>query len=101
MLDFKLQYYFELYKDTPIASTAKFKLAFTKKHGSFELLNELMIMIQKYQYHKYGDLISDGHNTTESRGNGERFKREMMRMRNRFGTKEERMKRKLKERGVL
>lgn len=50
MLEFKLEYYFELYKDTVLLSTTKFKDVFTKKHGEFELLPELINMIQKYQY---------------------------------------------------
>lgn len=94
MLEFKLQYYFEIYKDAAIISTSKFKEEFIKKHGKFELLNELVIMIQRYQRNKYGDVVGDGRNTLEVRGNGVRHKLEMTRKRNRYGTKEERNKRK-------
>lgn len=94
MLEFKLNYYFNKYKDTICFRVAKFKEEFIKQEGEFELLNELVIMIQKYQHKRYGDLISDGMNTLECLGNGVRNQKENCRNRNRFGTKEERIIRK-------
>ena len=97
MLEFKLQYYFEKYKDVSVISSPKFKETFKKNEGEFELLNELLVMIQRYQIKKYGDLITTGRNIYETKGNGKRFDMELTRERNRFGTKEERKRRKLNE----
>ena len=97
MLEFKLEYYFELYKDTVLLSTTKFKDVFTKKHGEFELLPELINMIQKYQYKKYGNLLQTGKVITRGVKRGTFNNREYARNRNRFGTKEDRIKRKLGE----
>ena len=49
MLEFKLNYYFEKYKNASVISSPKFKEVFIKKEGEFELLNELLVMIQRYQ----------------------------------------------------
>lgn len=98
MLEFKLNYYFEMYKDTCILSAPRFKEIFTKKHGDFELINELAIMIQKYQYEKYGNLLSSGKRTGVNVKKGSYNNSYNNRIRDRFGTKEERMRRKLKER---
>lgn len=94
MLEFKLQCYFEIYKDAPILKSSKFKEDFIKKHGNFELLSELVVMIQRYQRKKYGDLLNDGTNTIEKYTKGTRNRREISRKRNKLGTKEERNKRK-------
>ena len=97
MLEFKLQYYFEKYKDTCIISTALFKVVFTKKEGEFELLPELVNMIQKYQYNKYGNLLTSGKKTYRLVKKGTYGMLENQRMNNRFGSKEERLKRKLED----
>ena len=94
MLEFKLNYFFEKYKNASVISSPKFKEAFIKKE---ELLNELLVMIQRYQIKKYGDLVTTGKNTYETKGNGKRFNMELTRERNRFGTKEERKRRKINE----
>ena len=54
MLDFKLNYYFEMLKDKPFKSTKIFKSEFIKQYGNFEYLNELVVMITNYQIEKYG-----------------------------------------------
>lgn len=95
MLEFKLNYYFNKYKDTCIIKTSKFKNEFIKKEGKFELMNELIVMIQRYQYNKYGEILPDSNITIEVLGTGRRNQKESCRNRNRFGTKEERQKRKL------
>ena len=97
MLEFKLEYYFNLYKDTILLSTTKFKDVFTKKHGEFELLPELINMIQKYQYKKYGNLLQTGKVITRNVKKGTFNQREYARNHNRFGTREERIQRKLGE----
>ena len=97
MLEFKLEYYFNLYKDSVVVSTAKFKDVFIKKHGDFELLPELINMIQKYQYKKYGNLLQTGKVITRNVKKGTFNNREYARNRNRFGTREDRIRRKLGE----
>lgn len=63
MLEFKLNYYFEKYKDTCIIKSRLFKELFIKENGDFPLLNELVVMIQRYQYNKYGELVESGRKT--------------------------------------
>lgn len=52
-------------------------------------------MIQKYQYEKYGELISSGYNYEVKVKKGYYNTLEGMRKRYRYGTKEERRKRKI------
>ena len=65
MLEFKLNYYFEKYKDSCVISLSKFRDRFIKENGDFPLINEVFIMIQKYQYKNYGDLVASGRKTTK------------------------------------
>lgn len=97
MLEFKLQYYFEKYKNSCVIVAPKFKSNFIKKEGEFELLNELLVMIQRYQLKKYGDLLASGKRTQVVVKKGNYAKLENQRKNNRFGSKEERLKRKLEE----
>ena len=97
MLEFKLQYYFEKYKDTCVISAPKFKDTFIKKEGEFELLNELLVMIQRYQLKKYHDLIPSGKKTGVVVKKGTYGKLENQRNITRFGIKEERQRRKINE----
>ena len=90
MLEFKLNYYFEKYKDTCIIKTPVFKDRFKKENGDFELLNELIVMIQKYQIKKYGDLVESGKKTFRNVKKGHYSHLEQIRNRKRFGTKEDR-----------
>ena len=55
--DFKLNLYFNMYKDYPIGSRDKFRKRFVKKHGKFHYLPELILMIEKYQKEKFGMTI--------------------------------------------
>lgn len=55
--EFKLQFYFNLYKDYPVSSREKFKKYFEKNHGVFRYFNELTVMIDKYQHNKYGETL--------------------------------------------
>ena len=59
MMGFKLKMYFEKYKDLPLPSREKFRYNFKKKHGEFQYLEELMLMIEKYQLKKYGETLSN------------------------------------------
>ena len=94
MLEFKLNMYFEEYKDTSVCKTSEFKKDFIKKHGEFPLLNELIIMIQKYQIKKYGSTL-DRSNFIETNKNQRRISvMEQNRNIKRFGTKKEREARK-------
>ena len=55
--EFKLQFYFNMYKDYPVINTQKFTYEFIKKHGKFNYLRELILMIEKYQRQRYGNLV--------------------------------------------
>ena len=97
MYDFKLNYYFYKYKDHSLISITKFKSDFIKNEGKFDYLNELIIMIQKYQCKKYNSLVETGKYTFNDIPRETQTNRERSRVVNRFGTKEERIRRKLKE----
>ena len=56
-MDFKLELYFNMYKDSPIIRRSYFTKQFIKKHGKFDYLPELIFMIERYQVQKYGNLI--------------------------------------------
>jgi len=55
--EFKLNLYYNIYKNSPIASREKFRKMFWKKHGRFQYLPELIYMIERYQSKKFGSLI--------------------------------------------
>lgn len=97
MLEFKLNYYFEKYKDICIIKSRLFKELFIKENGDFPLLNELVVMIQRYQYNKYGELVESGRKTFRNVKKGTYSKQASAREKRRFGSKEERLKRKLEE----
>lgn len=90
MLEFKLQYYFEKYKDSNILSTTKFRYNFIKTEGEFPLINELIVKILRYQYKKYGDLVGSGKSIFRRCKKGELHAYQNRRMYTRFGSKEER-----------
>ena len=58
MNEFKLNYYFEMYKNTLFNNAREFKNEFIKKHGQFPYLNELVIMIANYQTETYGNRVT-------------------------------------------
>ena len=58
MESFKLKYYFEMYKDKGFINSNQFRRDFVKKHGPFNELSELVVMIYNYQAEKYGGFIS-------------------------------------------
>lgn len=98
MLEFKLNYYFEKYKDTPLSSATRFKAKFYKENGKFELLNELIVMIQRYQLEKYGEILEHGSITLLRCKKNTYCNRENNRKIRRFGTREERIRRSLNDR---
>lgn len=55
--EFKLNLYFNMYKDCPIGSRDNFRVLFRKKHGKFQYLPELIVMIERYQVEKFGMTI--------------------------------------------
>lgn len=57
--DFKLNLYFQMYKDTPLPKRDEFRKKFIKKNGKFECLDELIFMIEQYQVEKYGETLYD------------------------------------------
>lgn len=59
MLEFKLNMYFEMYKDLPLPNRDMFRQRFRKKHGKFQYLEELIRMIEEHQIKKYGETLSN------------------------------------------
>lgn len=98
MLEFKLNYYFEKYKNYPLSSSTKFKVEFVKNNGEFQLLNELIVMIQRYQIEKYGEVLEHGSITLKRPNKYTYCNRENNRKIRRFGTREERIRRSLNDR---
>lgn len=56
-LEFKLNMYFEMYKDKSFHNAKEFKTYFINKHGEFPYLSELYMMMDKYQIKKYGQSL--------------------------------------------
>lgn len=95
MLEFKLNLYFEKYKEDSIISYTDFKKKFNDENEPFTLFNELFNMIKEYQLKKYGTLIESGKEVKNyCIKKGTYNTKERTRLYNRFGTKEERLKRK-------
>lgn len=67
MTEFKLEFYFNLYKDRPISTREEFRIKFKKTHGEFEYINELLVMIERYQIKKYGTTLYDWNNNEEKK----------------------------------
>lgn len=98
MLEFKLNYFFEKYKESSLISITDFKREFTKAEGNFDLLIELIKMIHDYQIKKYGECLVSGNMIVNKKRKKNYFNNiENARKRYRFGTVEERNTRKLKE----
>lgn len=96
-LEFKLNYYFEKYKDRSLISSMDFKRIFIKENGNFELLNELVIMINRYQVKKYGYNLNNYVREFKSREDIIKEKRNSTaRIERRLGNRAERERRKSK-----
>lgn len=59
MNEFKLNYYFQMYKDKVFNNSREFKDFFIKKHGEFQYLSELVVRIYNYQSKKYGGRLTN------------------------------------------
>lgn len=59
MNDFKLNFFFMIHKDKPLPNRDEFRRTFTKKYGKFQYLEELIRMIEKYQFKKYGATLNN------------------------------------------
>lgn len=57
MDEFKLNFYYNIYKDKPISTREEFRIKFKKLHGEFNYVNELIVMIEKHQLKKYGTTL--------------------------------------------
>lgn len=93
--DFKLKYYFEVYKDMPMINCMDFKSKFIKKHGNFKYLPELLVMINKYQVSNYGENISNPSNILTLEEKDRRRIYSNLRVKHKFGNKRDRNERKL------
>ena len=57
--EFKLEFYFNLYKDKPLKNRDEFRKNFKKAHGNFLYLPELIVRIENYQIKKYGETLDN------------------------------------------
>lgn len=57
--EFKLEFYFNLYKDKPLKNRDEFRKNFKKVHGNFLYLPELIFRIENYQIKKYGETLDN------------------------------------------
>lgn len=71
MSEFKLQFYFNLYRDKSLPNREEFRKNFKKNYGEFQYIEELIKMIEEYQIKKYGETLHNGklidHRTREER----------------------------------
>ena len=58
--EFKLQFYFNLYKDKSMINSSMFRAKFKKLHGDFKYLDKLVVEIENYQIKKYGCTLGNG-----------------------------------------
>lgn len=93
-IEFKLNFYFEKYKDYSFKTNEEFKRMFIKKEGDFILLNELVLLVNKYQVKKFGTNL---HNECDINGLSRKIsKRLNNKIRKKYGTVSERLRRKSK-----
>lgn len=57
MNDFKLELYFQKFKDKPLPTRDEFRCKFKKKYGELENIEQLIMKIEKYQIKKYGQTL--------------------------------------------
>lgn len=63
MEEFKLQFYFNLYKNIPMSNRNQFRAEFIKRHGEYRYLEELIKMIENWQLKKYGCTLHKNENS--------------------------------------
>lgn len=86
--DFKMDYYFQKYKEYTMISLEYFRKEFKKTEGNYDKIDELFRKIQRHQIAKYGNVVGTGghifvENRRVTKNDGRKIKR-------RFGTKAER-----------
>lgn len=59
MNEFKLNMFFIMYKDKPLPNRDEFRRNFKKKYGQYQYLEELIRMIEQYQFKKYGQTLNN------------------------------------------
>lgn len=74
MYEFKLNYYFEIFKDDIFDNRKKFREKFIKNYGKYEYLEELILMIEKYQIKKYGNMLRSDDTIIKTNNEWERIK---------------------------
>lgn len=57
MEEFKLQFYYNLYKEFPVVNRDNFRKLFEYRHGRFKYFNELVLMIEKHQHKMFGESL--------------------------------------------
>ena len=67
MEEFKLNFYFNLYKDKAMVTRNLFRVEFIKRHGEFKYLEELIRKIEDYQINKYGATLYEWENSKTKR----------------------------------
>lgn len=58
--EFKMNMYFEKYKDYEMYALNYFRRDFIKAEGKYDKIDELFRKIQKYQIEKYGNVVGTG-----------------------------------------
>lgn len=66
-IEFKLQFYFNFYKDKSMINSSMFRAKFHKRHGDFKHLDKLVVAIENYQIKKYGCTLGNGSMDKNSR----------------------------------
>ena len=74
MYEFKLNYYFEIFKDDIFDNRKKFREKSIKNYDKFEYLEELILMIEKYQMKKYGNMLRSDDTIRKTSDEWERIK---------------------------
>lgn len=59
MNEFKLNMFFIMYKDKALPNRDEFRKNFKKKYGQYQYLEELIRMIEQYQFKKYGQTLNN------------------------------------------
>lgn len=65
--EFKLRFYYNLYKNYPVVCRENFRNYFISKHGEFKYFNELALMIEKYQHKIFGESLYNKIDFNESK----------------------------------
>ena len=86
--EFKMNVYFEKYKECEMMSVYYFKKHFYEKEGKYYKIDDLVRKIQRYQINKYGNIVGTG--GWAYADNKKASRQDWTTANNRFGTKKER-----------